>query len=88
MDRMADPLAIEPGQQVARVGIAQPGLVARRRPELAQGVFGDAARTVAAPREPHRIERGIVGALDQCREALRVAAGEVSVRQKALRMDD
>ncbi|VWX54740.1 hypothetical protein NOVOSPHI9U_70093 [Novosphingobium sp. 9U] len=87
VNRMTDPLAIERTEQVAGVGVAEPGLVAGIAIEAAHCVLSDATRAIAAAGEPYRVERGVVRALDQGIQPLRVAPGEVTVDGKALWVD-
>ena len=50
-------------------------------------VAGNAVRAITAAREPHRIDRGIIGAFNEGGEAAGVWPGEVAEALKALRME-
>ena len=79
---------VEPGEQVPRIAIAEPRLVPRRRAEPGDRRFGHAAGAIAAAREPHGAEAGIVRHLDQSRRPLCVSTGEMIVAEEALRVEE
>ncbi len=54
----------------------------------AHRIFGDPAGTIAAAREPHRVDVGAVRHFDERSEAMAVLAREMAVRGKALRVED
>ena len=88
MDRTADPGPVQARQQGAGVAIAEIGLGARRRPEPRQHLGRDAAGAVTAAAEPDRIERRVVGDVQERLGARRIRSGEVAGGQEALRMED
>ena len=80
----SDAMPVQRGEQKAGVGIAEIGLGPRRRVHLRHRLRGDAVRPITAHREPHRIEAGIVGAIEQGGEPHVVATGEMPILGKAL----
>ena len=78
------PLPVQRGEQEAGVRIAEIGFRPRRRVHLRDCLRRDPVRTIAAHREPHRIEAGIVGAVEQGGATACVVAGEMPVFGKAL----
>ena len=79
---------VQPRQQHPGVGIAQINLLPRRRPQARQHVPGDPARAIAAPREPERIEPGIIGDFKERPRARVIGPGEMAMGQKALWMHE
>ena len=62
------PGLVERGQQIAGIRITEEDLCIRRLAHFHHGFGGDPVRPIAAPREPHGVEGGIVGAFQQRRE--------------------
>ena len=88
MHRPPDPAGVERAEQEAHVGIAEIGLVSRRRAQLRHHDRQDAVRAIAAAQEPDRVETGIVGEFEEGVGAALIAAGEMAVDLPALRVDD
>ena len=82
----ANPLRQQPGQNKPAVAIAQKRLCLRRRPHPRNRTVGNAVRPVSAAREPHRIDPGIIGDLDQRILARLIRPGKMPRRHKALRV--
>ena len=81
-------LRIEAGEQNAGVAVAEIGLSARRVVQLRQRRFGNATGAVAAARRttPRRSDASLAISTKAAMRA-RVAAGEMTRRQMALRME-
>ena len=79
---------VQTGQQAAGVGVAEVALLAGDVGELRQHGLGDAARAVAAAREPDGVDRRIGHRLAQRRQPLDVGTGEMARAGEALRVDD
>ncbi|HEX4860963.1 MAG TPA: hypothetical protein VFV07_06975, partial [Rhizomicrobium sp.] len=85
--RDGKPLRVERGEHESQIAVAEIGLRARGGREPCHGPLGDAPRAIAAAREPHRVEIGIVGRVQERSCALGIGAREMSARQEALRME-
>ncbi|MNT40403.1 hypothetical protein D3C72_1767140 [compost metagenome] len=79
---------VEQGQQAAGVGIAEVALLPGCLRQLRQNGLGDAARAVAAAREPDGVQARIIGELDEGGRANGVVAAEVAMRLEDHRMED
>ena len=87
MDGLADPATVEPCKEITGIGIAKVRLAARGRAKPGERGLGNAVRAVAAAREPHRIERRVIRAFREGFKPLRVAAREMALFEKALRVE-
>lgn len=81
---MIEALAVETGEKIALVGIAEKCLAARRGGHRGDRIRSDAARAIAAAREPERINVGAVRHFDQGGEAMPVFAREMAVHRETL----
>ena len=87
MRRMPCPRAVKSAQQIPTIGITEIGLFT---PDLIQP-FNNARRdpvcAVSAPREPHRIEGGIVGTLKKSVASHAIRSGKMPVHGETLLME-
>ena len=87
MRHTPDPVPIERAEQESCVRIAEIGFGPRGPVHLRHRLRGDAVRTIPAHGKPYRIETGIVGTLQQRRQAYLVATGKVPFFQETLLME-
>ena len=78
---------VEAGEQEPGIAVAEIDLAPRRIGQARQQLLGQAARAIAAAREPQRIEARIVRDLEEGAARAVVVAGEMAGRQKALRRE-
>src|SRR5690606_13296367 len=87
MNRMADPAAVQRGEQIAAVRIAEEGLVLSLVAHRLDRPRSKSVRAVSSLGEPHGIESRIVRAIKQRLEADLVASREVPFLHEALRVE-
>ncbi len=74
--------------QESGIAVAEIDLARGRGRQVDERCFGNAIGAVAATGEPHRVDGRIGHDLSQRRKPRLVGAGEVPLRQEALRMND
>src|SRR5690606_16839146 len=85
---MVEAFAVEAGEEIALVRIAEKRLAARRRGHRSDRIFGDAARAIAAAREPDSIDVGAVCHFDKGGEAMPIPAREMAVHRETLPVEN
>src|SRR6185369_6816500 len=82
-----EPRLVETGHEEARIAVPHVELAARGVRQAGDSGFGDPVGSVAAAREPYRVDRRVGHHLAQCRETRLVRPREMAVAEEALRMD-
>ena len=83
----AEPARVEAGEQRAGIAVAEIGLLRRGVVEPMKREQGDAARAIAAAREPDGVDGCIVRDFEERVGALLVGAGEMARGAETLRME-
>src|ERR1700751_1139329 len=79
-----EPSPVQGSEQYTGITVAQVGFTSGRLRQPTHDCFNYTARTVTATREPHRVVALVVGHVEEGLYARFVIASEMSVRSKAL----
>src|SRR5215472_4986714 len=83
-----EPIPVQGSEQYTGITVAQVGFSPGRLRQPRHDLFNNAAGTVTATREPHRVVALVVGDVEEGLSARFVIASEMPVRSEALRVEN